>query len=365
MTVNDTQAQPATTPQPAPGSDPQSDPGSNPGSNPGSATAGPALTFSGVSLTLNRPGSAPLRLVEDVSLRLGRGERLALVGESGSGKSVLARAVLGLDRQIEVSGEIRVGDESLAGAGERRLRAIRGRRVAMVFQNATGALDPLMSVGAQLTEPMRYRGVTGRAARAAAAALLSDLGIADAARRLRAYPHEFSGGMQQRVALAMALAAQPEILLADEPTTALDVRAQEQVMALIDQVSRERGLSVLLISHDLSLVAGFADRVAVMYAGRIVHDDPVDAVFDAPAHPYTRGLLGAIPAIGRRTGRLPAIEGTMPSPGRRPGGCAFHPRCPQRLDRCAEVIPPAAATASGGRVACHLHDQDPSTGGER
>jgi peptide/nickel transport system ATP-binding protein len=349
MTVNDTQAQPATTPQ----------------STPQSAPAGPALAFSGVSLTLNRPGSAPLRLVEDVSLQLGRGERLALVGESGSGKSVLARAVLGLDRQIEVSGEIRVGDESLAGAGMRQLRAIRGRRVAMVFQNPMGALDPLMSVGAQLTEPMRYRGVTGRAARTAAAVLLSDLGIPDAARRLRSYPHEFSGGMQQRVALAMALAAQPEILLADEPTTALDVRAQEQVIGLIDKVSAERGLSVLLISHDLSLVAGFADRVAVMYAGRIVHEDPVDAVFDAPAHPYTRGLLGAIPTLDRRLDRLPAIEGTMPSPGRRPGGCAFHPRCPQRLDRCAEVIPLAASTASGGLVACHLFDQDPSSGGER
>jgi peptide/nickel transport system ATP-binding protein len=345
VTVNDTQAQPAAAPP--------------------SATAGPALTFSGVSLTLNRPGGTPLRLVEDVSLRLGRGERLALVGESGSGKSVLARAVLGLDRQIEVSGEIRVGDESLAGAGERRLRAIRGRRVAMVFQNPMGALDPLMSVGAQVTEPMRYRGVTGRTARAAAAALLSDLGIPDAARRLRSYPHEFSGGMQQRVALAMALAAQPEVLLADEPTTALDVRAQEQVIALIDQVSRERGLSVLLISHDLSLVAGFADRVAVMYAGRLVHDDPVDAVFDAPAHPYTRGLLGAIPAIDRRTDRLPAIDGTMPSPGRRPAGCAFHPRCPQRLDRCEESTPLVAATASGGLVACHLFDQDPPSGGKR
>jgi oligopeptide/dipeptide ABC transporter ATP-binding protein len=163
----------------------------------------------------------------------------------------------------------------------------------------------------------------------------------------------------------MALAAQPEILLADEPTTALDVRAQEQVIALIDEVSRERGLSVLLISHDLSLVAGFADRVAVMYAGRIVHDDPVDAVFGGPAHPYTRGLLGAIPAIDRRTDRLAAIEGTMPSPGRWPAGCAFHPRCPQRLDRCAEITPLVAATASGGLVACHLFDQEPPSGGER
>ena len=349
MTVNDIQAQPGTAPLPASRT----------------AAARPALTFSGVSLTLARPGGTPLRLVDDVSLELGRGERLALVGESGSGKSVLARAVLGLDRQIEVAGEIRVGDESLAGAGERQLRAIRGRRVAMVFQNPMGALDPLMSIGAQVTEPMRYRGVTGRAARAAAAGLLSDLGIPDAARRLRSYPHEFSGGMQQRVALAMALAGQPEVLLADEPTTALDVRAQEQVVTLIDEVSRERGLSVLLISHDLSLVAGFADRVAVMYAGRIVHDDPVAAVFDAPAHPYTRGLLGAVPAIGRRLDRLPAIEGTMPSPGGRPAGCAFHPRCPQRLDRCEEVTPPAVSTASGGHVACHLFNQDPPNGAEQ
>ena len=328
-------------------------------------SAPPALSFSHVSLVLRRPGGRRLPLVEDVSLRLGRGERLALVGESGSGKSVLARAVLRLDRQIDISGEIQVGGESLATVSERRLRAIRGRKVAMVFQNPMGALDPLMSIGAQLTEPMRYRGITGRVARAAAAGLLSDLGLPDAARRLRSYPHEFSGGMQQRVALAMALAAEPEILLADEPTTALDVRAQEQVMQLIDQVSRERGLSVLLISHDLSLVAGFADRVAVMYAGRIVHDDPVDAVFDTPAHPYTRGLLGAIPRLDRRLGRLPAIEGTMPSPGRRPAGCAFHPRCPQRLDSCSGSVPLAVPSAGGGLVACHLAGQEQATEGER
>jgi len=317
----------------------------------------PALTLNQVSLTLRRRGGAALRLVDDVSLTLGRGERLALVGESGCGKSVLARAILGLDRQIEVTGDILLGQQPLAGAGERRLRSVRGRRVAMVFQNPMGALNPLMSVGAQLTEPMRYRGVTGRAARAAAGALLSDLGIVDAARRLRSYPHEFSGGMQQRVALAMALAAQPEILLADEPTTALDVRAQEQVIALLDQVTRERGLSVLLISHDLSLVAGFADRVAVMYAGRIVHDDPVDAVFADPAHPYTRGLLSAVPRVDRAPGRLPAIEGTMPPPGRRPAGCAFHPRCPRRLDRCDQVVPLARPAPGGGAVACHLYDQ--------
>jgi peptide/nickel transport system ATP-binding protein len=332
----------------------------------GTASPEPALTFVQVSLTLRRPGSVPVRLVEDVSLRLDRGERLALVGESGSGKSVLARAVLGLDRgRVQVCGEIRVGGESLAAASERRLRAIRGRKVAMVFQNPMGALDPLMNIGAQLTEPMRYRGLTGRAARATAARLLSDLGIPDAPRRLRSYPHEFSGGMRQRVALGMALAAEPEILLADEPTTALDVRAQEQVLELIDQVSRERGLSVLLITHDLSLVAGFADRVAVMYAGRIVHDDSVDAVFDAPAHPYTRGLLGAIPRLDRRPDRLPAIEGTMPSPGRRPPGCAFHPRCPQRLDSCSGSVPLAVPTASGGLVACHLFGQEQSSEGER
>jgi peptide/nickel transport system ATP-binding protein len=324
-----------------------------------------ALTFSSVTLTLNRPGREPLRLVEDVSLQLGRGERLALVGESGSGKSVLARAVLGLDRQVEVAGQIQVGGMNVAGASERQLRAVRGRRVAMVFQNPMGALDPLMSVGTQLTEPMRYRGVTGRAARAEAASLLSDLGIPDAQRRLRAYPHEFSGGMQQRVALAMALAAQPEILLADEPTAALDVRAQEQVIALIDEVSRERGLSVLLISHDLSLVAGFADRVAVMYAGRIVHEDPVDAVFTDPAHPYTRGLLAAIPRIDQRPDRLPAIEGTMPPPGRRPGGCSFHPRCPQRLDGCDEILPVPVPTAGGGLVACRLFESDRPNGGVR
>lgn len=322
--------------------------------------AEPVLALKGVGLSLERPGREPLRLVEDVDLAVGPGERVALVGESGSGKSVLARSILGLDPEITRTGEVRVGGAVVDSRSSRSLRAVRGRQVAMVFQNPMGSLDPLMTVGAQLAEPLRARGLPRREVAAAAAALLSELGIADAARRLRAYPHEFSGGMQQRVVIAMALAAEPRVLVADEPTTALDVRAQEQVIEVLHGIAEQRQVAVLLISHDLSLVAGFADRVVVMYAGRLVHDDPVDAVFAAPMHPYTRGLLEAMPRIDRRPHRLATIDGTAPSPDASPRGCRFHPRCPVALDVCAEVVPAMLPTASGGWSACHL--LDPATG---
>jgi oligopeptide/dipeptide ABC transporter ATP-binding protein len=281
-----------------------------------------------------------------------------MVGESGAGKSVTARAILRLDRQLTIGGQILLRGRDLVTLSEREMTRVRGREIAMVFQDPMGALDPLMTVGDQVVEPLRQAGAgrgAGRgAAQLAAQRLLFELGVPDAARRMRAYPHEFSGGMRQRVVLAMALAGEPAVLLADEPTTALDVRTQEQVLTTLDQVTRERKLSVLLITHDLATVAGFADRVVVMYAGRVVHADPVDAVFAAPAHPYTQGLLDALPRIDRPTTRLRGIDGTAPHPSDRPPGCVFQPRCSQRLAICETEQPVFVATPQGGRVACHL-----------
>src|SRR5580658_7934014 len=243
--------------------------------------AQPVLAIEGLSITAKTVGGA-VRIVDDVDVSIYPGERLAMVGESGSGKSATARAILRLDRDLALDGHIMYQGRDLVGLPEREMTKVRGRQIAMVFQNPMGALDPLMTVGAQVAEPLRQAGIARTEAWARAQTVLSELGVPDAARRMRAYPHEFSGGMRQRVVLAMALAGDPAVLLADEPTTALDVRTQEQVLDLLDQVSRDRGLAVLLITHDLAIVAGFAQRVAVMYAGRKVHEDPVDPVFAQP-----------------------------------------------------------------------------------
>ncbi|SOD72599.1 peptide/nickel transport system ATP-binding protein/oligopeptide transport system ATP-binding protein [Jatrophihabitans sp. GAS493] len=321
--------------------------------------ADPVLALQNLAISARRPDGTSVRIVEQVDLNLFQGERVAMVGESGSGKSATARAILRLDPELSVSGQILLRGRDLTGLSDRAMTKVRGREVAMVFQNPMGALDPLMTIGAQVAEPLRLAGAGRVEARRQAQELLSELGVPDASRRMRAYPHEFSGGMRQRVVLAMALAGNPSVLLADEPTTALDVRAQEQVLTVIDQVAQERRLAVLLITHDLATVAGFADRVVVMYAGRVVHADPVDAIFAEPAHPYTRGLLRALPRIDQPAARLPGIEGSAPHPADRPTGCVFHPRCPQRMARCESEVPRFIPTPSGGSVACHLFDPEP------
>jgi oligopeptide/dipeptide ABC transporter ATP-binding protein len=314
----------------------------------------PLLALRELSVTACGPTSQPVRIVDRVNLTLAPGERVAMVGESGSGKSATARAILRLDRELSIGGQILLRGRELTSLTERELTRVRGREIAMVFQNPMGALDPLMTVGAQVAEPLRQAGVARREAASRARGLLDELGVPDAARRMRAYPHEFSGGMRQRVVLAMALAGGPSVLLADEPTTALDVRAQEQVLTVLDTVARERNLAVLLITHDLATVAGFAERVVVMYAGRIVHTDPVDAVFAEPAHPYTAGLLAALPRADQPPTRLRGIDGSAPHPADRPPGCAFHPRCPRRMPVCDDVAPELVAAPAGGQVACHL-----------
>ena len=245
----------------------------------------------------------------------------------------------------------------LLDLSEKQMRAYRGAKIATVFQDPLRSLNPVMTIGNQVAEPLRIRGIGRKEAMRRSAAILDELGVPKAHERLQAYPHEFSGGMRQRVALAMALIADPTLLIADEPTTALDVRVQEKVLRLIDTVARERGLSVILISHDLGLVAGFADRVAVMYAGRKVEEQPVGALYSHPLHPYTAGLLKAVPRIDRDVARLETVPGSPVSPAARPPGCAFHPRCPLREGVCVDTVPVLQiSTRAQAQVACHLAD---------
>lgn len=302
-------------------------------------------------LSIDAPG--PVRLVDNVNLDVAAGERVALVGESGSGKTVLARSLMRLTPGLRVSGSVQLNGQELTTLADRAIASVRGRRIAMVFQDPLGSLNPLMTIGAQICEPLRVAGVSRRVATARAAELLGDLGVANAASRLRAYPHEFSGGMRQRVALAIALIGGPDLLIADEPTTALDVRIQQQVLDLLHRVATDRSLAVLMITHDLGVVAGFADRVVVMYAGRTVHQDAVDTLFAAPAHPYTAALLDAVPRLAHPDQRLAPIPGTPPHPAQRPPGCAFHPRCGYADPTCSAHVPGVTKLTSGGAVNCH------------
>ncbi|WP_449396058.1 ABC transporter ATP-binding protein [Devosia riboflavina] len=299
--------------------------------------------------------AGPVRLVDGVSFTIGRGERVALVGESGSGKSVTAQAIMRLNTRVKLSGRIGLDGTDLLGLPPRQMADIRGRRIGMVFQDPMSSLDPLMTIGDQIAETLRIRGVSAKDARKRALEVLDELKVERAAERLDAYPHEFSGGMRQRVVLAMALVGEPDLLIADEPTTALDVRVQERVLDLLDEISRRRGLAVMLITHDMGIVAGFADRVMVMYSGRIVEENEALDLFGAPRHPYTKGLLEAVPRADITVHRLPSISGAPPVPANRPSGCAFHPRCEQAMSICSQVEPGETLVPAIGRVRCHLY----------
>ena len=299
--------------------------------------------------------AGPVRLVDGVSFTIGRGERVALVGESGSGKSVTAQAIMRLNTRVKLSGRIGLDGTDLLGLPPRQMADIRGRRIGMVFQDPMSSLDPLMTIGDQIAETLRIRGVSAKEARKRALEVLDELKVERAAERLDAYPHEFSGGMRQRVVLAMALVGEPDLLIADEPTTALDVRVQERVLDLLDEISRRRGLAVMLITHDMGIVAGFADRVMVMYSGRIVEENEALDLFGAPRHPYTKGLLEAVPRADITVHRLPSISGAPPVPANRPSGCAFHPRCEQAMSICSQVEPGETLVPANGRVRCHLY----------
>jgi oligopeptide/dipeptide ABC transporter ATP-binding protein len=283
-----------------------------------------------------------LQAVDGVSFDLAAGEVLAIVGESGSGKSVTAQTILGLTRSpnAEIGGSVKLGEVELLDASDAALRKVRGERIGMVFQDPMTSFNPVYRLGSQIVEAIRaHRGDVSKAeGRARAVELLDSVGIPDAERRVDDYPHEFSGGMRQRAMIAMALALEPEVLIADEPTTALDVTIQAQVLRLLEKLNRERGVATILITHDLGVVAEVADRVMVMYAGRVVEEGTLDEIFYDPQHPYTWGLLGSLTRLDRpRPQRLPQISGAPPSLLSLPQGCSFRPRCPHEFGRCSEM----------------------------
>ena len=298
-----------------------------------------------------------LTAIDDVSFTIAPGEVLGVVGESGAGKSITGTAIIGL---LEPPGRIAQGQILLNGKridnlSYDQMRAIRGREIGAIFQDPLTSLNPLYTVGRQLTETIQtHLDLSAEAARKRAIELLAQTGIPAPDKRVDQYPHQFSGGMRQRVVIALALAANPKLLIADEPTTALDVSIQAQIIQLIKTLCREQGTAVMLVTHDMGVIAETADRVAVMYAGRVAEIGPVSQVIHSPQHPYTRGLMGSIPKMGADVDRLAQIDGAMPRLNAIPSGCAFNPRCPKVMERCKKERPdllPAGAT----QAACWLH----------
>ena len=306
-----------------------------------------------------------IRAVGGISFDVYPGETVGIVGESGSGKSVTARSIMGLidsPGRIEPGSSIRFHGEELTGLSEREYRRIRGRGIAMVFQDPLSSLNPVYTVGNQIREALRlHQGLRGSAATEETIELLKAVGIPDATRRITEYPHQYSGGMRQRAVIAMALACQPAVLIADEPTTALDVTIQAQILDLIDELQAEQDLAVIFITHDMGVIAEVADRVNVMYAGEIVESGDVDDLFADPAHPYTEGLLESIPGRHPDADRLYSIEGDVPTPTTDATSCRFAPRCPKAFGACEEVHPvgvPVREGADDHTAACLLYPED-------
>jgi len=300
-----------------------------------------------------------LRAIDDVSFDIAPGEVLGVVGESGAGKSITGAAIIGL---LEPPGRIAGGEIRLAGRriddlAPAQMRRIRGKEIGAIFQDPLTSLNPLYTVGRQIIETIEaHLDLTASQARARAIDLLKSTGIPAAEARIDHFPHQFSGGMRQRVVIALALAAEPRLIVADEPTTALDVSIQAQIIALLKRLCREHGTAVMLVTHDMGVIAETADRVAVMYAGRIAEIGPVADVIHRPQHPYTVGLMGSIPSVGETRERLAQIDGAMPRLNAIPVGCAFNPRCPRAFDTCRERRPDLVAAAGASRAACWLHD---------
>jgi len=324
-------------------------------------TGAPLLSVKGLS-TEFRTDRGTVRAVDDVSFDLAAGETLAIVGESGSGKSVTALSVLRLiptpPGRIS-SGEVLFEGRDLLKLDEREIRAIRGNRIAMIFQEPMSSLNPSLTVGLQIAEPVQlHRKAPWAAALDKAGELLERVRLPDARSRLSSYPHQFSGGMRQRAMIAMALACQPQLIIADEPTTALDVTVQAQILALLKELTRAANSALILITHDLGVVARYADRVCVMYGGRVAEMGPAREIYAHPRHPYTIGLMASVPRLDHEAGsRLVPIEGQPPDLSRLPPGCAFQPRCRFATERCRVERPPLVSTGPDHLSACHHHDR--------
>ncbi|MBC3345535.1 ABC transporter ATP-binding protein [Pseudomonas sp. SWRI196] len=298
---------------------------------------------------------APANVVDGVSFSVQRGKTLAIVGESGCGKSVTSMALMGLlpDTAKIAARTSALLDEALLGMPDERLLDVRGNRMAMIFQEPMTSLNPVFTIGEQIAESViRHQGLSAKDARQRALQMLEKVRVPDAAQRLDAYPHELSGGMRQRAMIAMALANDPALIIADEPTTALDVTIQAQILSLIANLQAETGTAMILITHDLGVVAEVADDVMVMYAGRVVESGSVKTLFDDPQHPYTIGLMGSMPSIGPREGRLATINGRVPTPAQMPTGCRFAGRCPFVIQACREARPPLLELSPGHFAAC-------------
>lgn len=327
---------------------------------PGAAPAPDAAAVLDVSnLTVEFPTRrGVLTAIDNVSMRIEPGEILGVVGESGAGKSITGLAVLGL---LEApgriaGGEIRVGGRRVDTLSEEELTKVRGREMGAIFQDPLTALNPLFTVGAQLMETIRlHTGLSKEGARERALKLLREVGIPAPEERLSQYPHQFSGGMRQRVVIALALAAEPDLIIADEPTTALDVSIQAQITALLRRLCKEHRNGIMLVTHDMGVIAETADRVAVMYSGRVVETGRVEDVIHDAQHPYTKGLMAAIPSLHERVDKLTQIDGAMPRLNARPSGCAFNPRCPMAGPRCRREKP-ELTPAGRNRAACFLHE---------
>jgi peptide/nickel transport system permease protein len=330
-------------PTPTPATSPAAQAAVPPTAQPELASAAALLSVRHLDVCFPRPQGSELQILHDVSFDLAPGETLGLVGESGSGKSMTALALLGLvPPPGHISGgSIRLNGRELVGMPAAQLRQVRGREIAMVFQEPMASLNPVHTVGHQLIEPLRLlHGLSYRQARSQAQELLALVQVPDPTQRLDSYPHQFSGGMAQRVMIARALACNQRLLVADEPTTALDVSVRGQILDLLSDIQRQFGMAILLITHDLGVVAEVCDRVAVMYAGQICETAPVTELFKAPRHPYTAALLATQPRLDASLVRLPVLEGTVPHPTRWPHGCRFHPRCAFAADVCRQGDPP-------------------------
>ena len=329
-----------------------------------SAGAAPLLSVRNLRVEIpHRRGT--VNALHDVSFDVAKGEILGVVGESGAGKSLTGQAIIGLlEPPLRIAGgQILFDGRDLCTFDAGQMRRIRGKDISAIFQDPLTSLNPLYTIGEMLVETLAtHVPLSAEQAKARALAMLSEVGIPSPEERFHHYPHQFSGGMRQRVVIALALCTNPRLVIADEPTTALDVSVQAQIITLLKRLSRDHGTTVILITHDMGVIAETAHRVCVMYAGRVVEIGPVRDLVAAPRHPYAQGLLQSIPRMGLDVERLPQIEGSMPRPGGIPAGCAFHPRCPHRFAPCDRDMPQPRPVAPGHSAACHLFGEPPAGG---